>query len=29
VVGRRRGYYSDTHEDALVMSCPLAPGSSP
>jgi ribosomal-protein-alanine N-acetyltransferase len=25
VVGRRRGYYSDTHEDALVMSCPLAP----
>jgi len=25
VVGRRRGYYSDTHEDALVMSCPLEP----
>jgi ribosomal-protein-alanine N-acetyltransferase len=26
-IGRRRGYYSDTHEDALVMSCPLeAPG---
>jgi ribosomal-protein-alanine N-acetyltransferase len=24
VVGRRRGYYSDTHEDALVMACPLA-----
>jgi ribosomal-protein-alanine N-acetyltransferase len=23
VVGRRRGYYSDTHEDALVMACPL------
>ena len=21
VVGRRRGYYSDTHEDALVMAC--------
>jgi ribosomal-protein-alanine N-acetyltransferase len=29
VVGRRRGYYSDTHEDALVMSCPLAPDSRP
>ena len=29
VVGRRRGYYSDTHEDALVMSCPLVPGSRP
>jgi ribosomal-protein-alanine N-acetyltransferase len=25
VVGRRRGYYSDTHEDALIMSCPLEP----
>jgi [ribosomal protein S18]-alanine N-acetyltransferase len=25
VVGRRRGYYSDTHEDALVMSCALEP----
>lgn len=25
VIGRRRGYYSDTHEDALVMWCPLAP----
>jgi len=24
-VGRRRGYYSDTHEDALVMSCTLEP----
>jgi len=24
-VGRRRGYYSDTHEDALVMTCPLTP----
>jgi ribosomal-protein-alanine N-acetyltransferase len=24
-VGRRRGYYSDTHEDALVMSCALDP----
>jgi ribosomal-protein-alanine N-acetyltransferase len=23
VVGRRRGYYSDTHEDALVMACAL------
>jgi [ribosomal protein S18]-alanine N-acetyltransferase len=23
VVGRRKGYYSDTHEDALVMVCPL------
>jgi len=25
VAGRRRGYYSDTHEDALVMTCPLEP----
>jgi [ribosomal protein S18]-alanine N-acetyltransferase len=25
IVGRRRGYYSDTHEDALVMACPLLP----
>jgi ribosomal-protein-alanine N-acetyltransferase len=25
IVGRRRGYYSDTHEDALVMTCPLTP----
>lgn len=25
VVGRRRGYYSDTHEDALVMACGLRP----
>lgn len=24
-VGRRRGYYSDTHEDALVMTCALTP----
>jgi [ribosomal protein S18]-alanine N-acetyltransferase len=23
VVARRKGYYSDTHEDALVMRCPL------
>lgn len=22
-VGRRRNYYTDSHEDALVMSCPL------
>ena len=29
VVGRRRGYYSDTHEDALVMSCPLPPETRP
>jgi len=29
VVGRRRGYYSDTHEDALVMSCPLTPETAP
>jgi ribosomal-protein-alanine N-acetyltransferase len=29
VIGRRRGYYSDTHEDALVMSCPLAPKAGP
>jgi ribosomal-protein-alanine N-acetyltransferase len=28
VIGRRRGYYSDTHEDALVMACPLAPHRS-
>ena len=27
VVGRRRGYYSDTHEDALVMVRRLAPGA--
>jgi ribosomal-protein-alanine N-acetyltransferase len=26
VVGRRRGYYSDTHEDALVMACALGVG---
>jgi [ribosomal protein S18]-alanine N-acetyltransferase len=26
-VGRRKGYYSDTHEDALVMVCQLPPGS--
>jgi ribosomal-protein-alanine N-acetyltransferase len=25
VVGRRRGYYSDTHEDALVMMLRLTP----
>jgi ribosomal-protein-alanine N-acetyltransferase len=25
VVGRRRGYYSDTHEDALVMMLRLSP----
>ena len=24
-VGRRRRYYTDTHEDAIVMTCPLAP----
>jgi len=29
VIGRRRGYYSDTHEDALVMSCPLPSGTPP
>ena len=23
VVARRKGYYSDSHEDALVMRCPL------
>jgi ribosomal-protein-alanine N-acetyltransferase len=28
IVGRRRGYYSDTHEDALVMSRPLEPGGA-
>lgn len=28
VVGRRRGYYSDTHEDALVMACALG-GAEP
>ena len=27
-VGRRRGYYSDTHEDALVMARPLGPRAS-
>ena len=27
VMGRRKGYYSDTHEDALVMVCPLGPDS--
>lgn len=27
VVGRRRGYYSDTHEDALVMTLSLNPTS--
>lgn len=27
VVGRRRGYYSDTHEDALVMTLRLNPTS--
>lgn len=26
-VGRRKAYYSDTHEDALVMACPLGPRS--
>ncbi len=25
-VGRRKNYYSDTHEDALVMSCPIGTG---
>jgi [ribosomal protein S18]-alanine N-acetyltransferase len=29
IIGRRRGYYSDTHEDALVMSCPLTPKTGP
>ena len=29
VVGRRKGYYSDTHEDALVMVCPLGRNTSP
>lgn len=29
VIGRRRGYYTDTHEDALVMSCPLTPRTRP
>jgi ribosomal-protein-alanine N-acetyltransferase len=27
VVGRRKAYYSDTHEDALVMACPLGPAA--
>ena len=25
-VGRRRNYYTDTHEDALVMACRIGPG---
>jgi ribosomal-protein-alanine N-acetyltransferase len=25
-VGRRKGYYSDTREDAIVMSAPVDPG---
>src|SRR5262245_63082033 len=29
VIGRRRGYCSDTHEDALVMFCPLPPKAGP
>jgi ribosomal-protein-alanine N-acetyltransferase len=29
VIGRRRGYYSDTHEDALVMACPLPSPRTP
>jgi ribosomal-protein-alanine N-acetyltransferase len=29
IIGRRRGYYSDTHEDALVMACPLVPRRRP
>jgi ribosomal-protein-alanine N-acetyltransferase len=28
-VGRRRNYYTDTHEDALVMACPVGPGGPP
>ena len=26
IVGRRRSYYTDTHEDALVMACRIGPG---
>ncbi len=25
-VGRRKNYYADTHEDALLMACPVDPG---
>jgi len=29
LTGRRKEYYTDTHEDALVMTCPVSPPGRP